>query len=121
MRRLSSIVALTGVAVAATLFTTGQASAATSCPSRTVCFFNGPNGGGGIHTIPSGSRDPWFGNAGHNDAASSWVNNTSLTYCWYYDINYGGKALSMPPSNDTARNMAIVDRGKASSAQPCDV
>lgn len=115
-RRAAGVVALTGAALLTTL---SSADAAPRCPSRTVCFFDSAGGTGAIRIIEPTSRDPWF--AEFNDRASSWVNNTTLTYCWYPDIRYGGTAALMRPSGGRVVPIPPSRNDTASSAQPCDV
>jgi Peptidase inhibitor family I36 len=117
-RWLTAIVSA-ALAGSTTLAIASPAVAATRCPGRTVCFFDTVGGGGAIRIIEPGSRDPWF--ESFNDKASSWVNNTTLTYCWYYDINYRGKASLVRPSAGRVVPIPSGDNDRASSAQPCDV
>ena len=105
---------------ATTLLTVmSRADAAPRCRGRTVCFFEAAGGGGAIRIIEPGSRDPWF--AEFNDKASSWVNNTTLTYCWYSDIRYRGTANLMRPSGGRVMSVPAARNDTASSDQPCDV
>jgi hypothetical protein len=62
---------------------------------------------------PHGAGDGNFG-----DQMSAWVNNTSLAYCWYFDINYGRYVTVMP----AGQAVAWVGKGpqdEASSVRPC--
>jgi hypothetical protein len=95
----------------------GQAAADPTCPGNSVCLFSDPNFGGqeiivgGLFTVNdqipnmhiiscsgcvstrhSGSNGTW------GDQLSSFINNTVINYCWWFDINYSSGSFSTMPA-----------------------
>jgi hypothetical protein len=57
-----------------------------------------------------------------NDMMSSWVNNTSLNYCWFFDINYGTGPLPIPIAMPAGQSLSVLHpalNDEASSMKPC--
>ena len=106
-------------------------AAASQCDPGFACFFQ--NGGAGGSMIEfnaaavslanltaflcSGCTNGIHGNDGTwNDQMSSWVNNSSVTYCWWVDINRGGAGhLVRPLGQGYIQNLPGNENDTASS------
>jgi hypothetical protein len=121
--------AISGTAAAAP---GGDVTALANCPADTLCIYQHDNFGGNVFYVSSGSAYPTLhtyacpgcdsrkhrSDGTWGDQLSSWTNNTSRAYCWYYDINYGGYVTPMA----AGAAVSYVGKGpndEASSVQPC--
>jgi hypothetical protein len=98
-----------------------------------ICLFDGTGGGGDTAGKSHDINGVWHGQpdmrtmaivntnrTNFNDRADSYMNNTSLTWCWYEDINYHGAVHQMPPSGPFVIDLPASQRNKMSSFQPCN-
>jgi hypothetical protein len=115
-----------------------DASSLADCPADSLCIFQHRDFLGEFLVTPAGiarsdlrNHRCWdrnfFGrpcdarrkpDGTWSDQMSSWVNNTSLNYCWYFDINFGTGPLSMPAGQSLSFLPSIIN-DEASSLQPC--
>jgi serine/threonine protein kinase len=105
------------------------------CLKRAVCLYQDTNAGGTVFVIVVNTPDftklacpncknGLHGNNGtFNDQMSSWVNNTSIPFCWHSDINYGGNHYLMPPGNGAGKVVNLPpdvnDMASSISIGPC--
>ncbi|MET0418441.1 MAG: peptidase inhibitor family I36 protein [Actinoplanes sp.] len=103
------------------------------CPANTLCFYNDKDFLGHIFTVQAGESIPSLhvyscpdcnspkhgaGDGNFGDQMSSWVNNTSWSYCWYYDINYG-RYVNVMPAGQANSWVGKKPQDEASSLRPC--
>jgi hypothetical protein len=103
------------------------------CPANSVCLYNDKDFQGHIFTIQAGDSIPSLhayacagcdspkhgaGDGNFGDQMSGWVNNTSWSYCWYYDINYGSYVGTMAAGQNVAW-LGKRAQDEASSIRPC--
>jgi peptidase inhibitor family I36 len=74
------------------------------CPPDSLCLFMHRDFGGEVFVVPAGASFPNLhlfpclpfcdspkhgaGDGNFGDQMSSFINNTSLRYCWWFDINF---------------------------------
>jgi peptidase inhibitor family I36 len=111
-----------------------QPSLPDGCPANSLCLhLERDLLGGHIFVIPGGASVPNLhlfacaecdsprhsaGDGNFGDQMSSYVNNTSLTYCWWFDINYqrfGGTFLP----HEVNKWVGKVHQDELSSTRPC--
>ena len=131
---LALTLGLLGLVAAATPAAAAQSRAdLAGCPANTLCFYNDKDFLGHIFTIQAGESIPSLhayvcagcdspkhgaGDGNFGDQMSSWVNNTSWSYCWYYDINYGSYVTVMP-AGQAISWVGKRTQDEASSVRPC--
>ena len=103
------------------------------CPADSFCMYEHKDFVGNILVIPAGTAYPDLrpfacpgcrsskhnnNNGTWSDMMSSWVNNTSMVYCWYWHENYA--ALGGIMSAGTASSyVGSSPNDQASSIRPC--
>ncbi|MFC7529950.1 peptidase inhibitor family I36 protein [Actinoplanes sp. GCM10030250] len=108
-------------------------AALVGCPADSVCLYNDKDFNGHVFTLAAGgsttslhafacspcdSPKHGAGDGNFGDQMSAWVNNTSWSYCWYYDINYRSYVNVMPPGSAVAW-VGTRAQDEASSIRPC--
>ncbi|MEV6302757.1 peptidase inhibitor family I36 protein [Actinoplanes sp. NPDC051861] len=108
-------------------------AALAGCPADSVCLYNDKDFNGHIFTIPAGGSIPSLhafacagcdspkhgaGDGNFGDQMSAWVNNTSWSYCWYYDINFGSY-VGVMPAGQAVSWVGKRAQDEASSIRPC--
>ncbi|RZU50700.1 peptidase inhibitor family I36 [Krasilnikovia cinnamomea] len=103
------------------------------CPADTVCLYNDKDFNGPVFMVAAGDSFPTLhafacpgcdspkhgaGDGNFGDQMSAWVNNTSWTYCWYYDIDYRSYVGTMPAGQAVAW-VGKRAQDEASSIRPC--
>ncbi|HEX3765404.1 MAG TPA: peptidase inhibitor family I36 protein, partial [Kofleriaceae bacterium] len=118
-----------GVTSGASLITSSTGG---PCRPGFVCVYQNANFRGTAYGVSLGAsisnleklRCPGCKNALHgNDNTfsgqmSSWDNETDRPYCWYFDTDLRGKAMSMPP-HTKRRSVPVQNNDQALSMGPC--
>jgi hypothetical protein len=127
------LIAAAAPATAAPRAGAAQAAAAAGCPANSVCLYNDKDYQGHVFTLAAGDAIPSLhafacagcdspkhgaGDGNFGDQMSAWVNNTSWSYCWYYDINYGSYVGTMP-AGQAVSWVGKRAQDEASSIRPC--
>ncbi|WP_221355801.1 peptidase inhibitor family I36 protein [Streptomyces beigongshangae] len=114
-----------GAAMAASVITLApSASAAERCPEQSVCVYRDAGFTGPMYSFPANNYvtlnkvEYKFGDGTPvNDNISSVINNTTFTFAFYTDQNYGGsyadvlaprKWTSLVAQNDTISSMRPI-------------
>jgi hypothetical protein len=133
---LTVLLSATGIAGAGPATNTSASpsqSILATCPANSFCLYEHKDFGGNILAVPAGTSSsdlrafpcPGCRSSKHNnndgtwsDQLSSWVNNTSMVYCWYWSENYVVRDLPM----NAGTSSVYVGRDpndQASSLAPC--
>lgn len=111
-----------------------RASLPDGCPADSLCLYLDRDLlGGHVFVIPAGASIPNLhqfacaecdspkhseGDGNFGDQMNSYVNNTSLTYCWWFGINYQGLGGTIQPHEVNAW-VGKAHQDELSSTQPC--
>lgn len=144
---LARLAVLVGMGIAMLLSTAGTAVAEpekdapapspitvlAACPANNFCMYEHSDFGGNMLAIPAGTAYPDLrvfacpgcrsskhnnNNGTWSDMMSSWVNNTTTVYCWYWHENYSTRDYPM----NAGTSLLYVGRepnDQASSIGPC--
>jgi hypothetical protein len=125
VRRLLVIVALT-VGLSAPMVVTARPAIASvdDCPMGYVCLYKDsdarPRPFMKLPASSAGAAHFGKGSISNNDEMSSWVNNSGVKFCWYFDTNflpyYGTRGpRPMPPEPYRVVNLTRFENDEASS------
>jgi hypothetical protein len=107
--------------------------AVAACPAGTLCIYEHRDFGGTVLLVSPGTVHSNLRllscpgcrsskNSGSNgtwgDMLSSWINNTSVSYCWFWDANFGGRLMPMT-SGVAEPYVGSTANDQASSIAPC--
>jgi Peptidase inhibitor family I36 len=133
MRRWISVMAVSALVAGLVVIGGSPASASVDdCPMGYVCLFEHSDARGTMvkFTANQNASDLsrylcpvshcWHGGANFNDDMSSWVNNSGVKFCWYFDKNYqpyyGSRGpRPMPPEAYRVVNLTSFENDQASS------
>jgi hypothetical protein len=137
LRRLVATLAIAWLAVLAgatpaAAAPDGAAGLLAGCPANTVCIYVDKDFNGPVFEVPAGQSFPNLhlfacpcdspkhgaGDGNFGDQMSAWVNNTSMVYCWYYDINYG-RFVGTMSAGSALTWLGTRAQDEASSIRPC--
>jgi hypothetical protein len=144
----ASASAADATAPAASVGGIADASLLANCPADSLCIFQHRDFLGEVFVTPAGTSRPTLhafecrdanrlgpdrlpkgcdsprhgdGDGNWGDQMSSWVNNTSLKYCWSFDINFGNGG-SFPNPMLAGQSLSFLSsrfNDEASSMRPC--
>lgn len=93
-----------------------------SCPEGYVCLYLDADANTDGIAIREGEE---IGNLANDfdfdwdNRMTSWINNTSTRYCWYFDFDFSGECHVMEPARNRVVNVLPRENDKASSIRPC--
>ena len=133
MRRLLLVLALSlGLTVPQVAVTRPAIASVDDCPRGYVCLFRDRDTQGWEHFQLSARSSygdlrmaPCYicKNGDWNDDMSSWVNNSGIRYCWYFDSYFRGSGSRgprpMPYQFGRIVNVTSFENDQASSIGPC--
>jgi hypothetical protein len=127
-------VAVLAVGVQVVQVTTAAPASASvdDCPMGYVCLFEHSDARGTMFKFTANQNAAdlgrylcpvthcWHGASNFNDDMSSWVNNSGVKFCWYFDKNYqpyyGSRGpRPMPPEAYRVVNLTSFENDEASS------